>query len=123
VHPTGATRLGENPKRGGEAYEPRAAQERTWAVLDALEGVAKARGVSMAEVALGWLVDRPSVTSVILGARTVAQLEENLKAASVKLSADEVAALDAPGKPPITDYPYGVGGTKQRTRPIAGGRA
>ena len=46
-------------------------------------------------VALGWLVDRPSVTSVILGARTVYQLNENLKAASVKLSADEVATLDA----------------------------
>jgi aryl-alcohol dehydrogenase-like predicted oxidoreductase len=121
--PVGATRLGENPKRGGEAYEPRAAQERTWAVLEALESVAKGKGLSMAEVALGWLVDRPSVTSVILGARTVEQLAENLKAAAVTLTADEVAALDAPSKPPVTDYPYGVGGTKQRTRPIAGGRA
>ena len=121
--PTGTTRLGENPKRGGEAFVPRNAQERTWAVLGALEGVAKARGVSMAEVALAWLVDRPSVTSVILGARTVAQLEENLKAAHAKLSAEEIATLDAPSQPPITDYPYGPGGTKQRIRPIAGGRA
>ena len=121
--PTGTTRLGENPKRGGEAFVPRNAQERTWAVLGALEGVAKARGVSMAEVALAWLVDRPSVTSVILGARTVAQLEENLKAADVKLGAEEIATLDAPSQPPITDYPYGPGGTKQRIRPIAGGRA
>jgi len=63
------------------------------------------------------------VTAVILGARTVGQLEENLKAASVKLTADEVAALDEPSKPPVTDYPYGVGGSKQRIRPIAGGRA
>jgi aryl-alcohol dehydrogenase-like predicted oxidoreductase len=121
--PTGTTRLGENPQRGGEAFVPRNAQERTWAVLGALEGVAKARGVSMAEVALAWLVGRPSVTSVILGARTVAQLEENLKAADVKLGADEIATLDAPSQPPITDYPYGPGGTKQRIRPIAGGRA
>ncbi len=121
--PTGTTRLGENPKRGGEAFVPRNAQERTWAVLGALEGVAGARGVSMAEVALAWLVGRPSVTSVILGARTVAQLEENLKAASVKLSAEEIATLDTPSDPPITDYPYGIGGTKQRIRPIAGGRA
>ena len=121
--PTGATRLGENPKRGGEAYEGRNAQERTWAVLGALESIAKTRGVSMAEVALSWLVDRPAVTSVILGARTVEQLNENLKAGSVKLSADEVAALDAPSTPPVTDYPYGTGGTKQRIRPIAGGRA
>ncbi len=121
--PTGATRLGEDPKRGGEAYEPRAAQERTWTVLAALEATAKARGASMAEVALGWLVDRPSVTSVILGARTVQQLEENLKAASVKLSAEEVTALDKASAPTITDYPYGSGGTRQRTRPMAGGRA
>ena len=121
--PTGTSRLGENPKRGGEAFVPRNAQERTWNVLGALEGVAKKRGVSMAEVALGWLVDRPSVTSVILGARTVAQLEENLKAGNVKLSAEEIAALEAPSRPPITDYPYGPGGTNQRTRPIAGGRA
>ena len=121
--PTGTTRLGENPKRGGEAFVPRNAQERTWAVLGALEGVAKARGVSMAEVALAWLVDRPSVTSVILGARTVSQLEENLKAAHAKLRAEEIATLDAPSQPPITDYPYGPGGTKQRIRPIAGGRA
>ncbi len=121
--PTGATRLGENPKRGGEAYEARAAQERTWAVLAALEEVAKGRGVSMAEVALGWLVDRPSVTAVILGARSVEQLEQNLKAADVKLSEAEIATLDAPGKPAITAYPYGPGGTRQRIRPIAGGRA
>ena len=53
----------------------------------------------------------------------VEQLKENLKAAAVKLTADEIAALDGPGRPPVTDYPYGVGGTNQRTRPIAGGRA
>jgi aryl-alcohol dehydrogenase-like predicted oxidoreductase len=121
--PTGATRLGENPKRGGEAFEPRNAQDRTWRVIDAIEQLAKARGVSMAEVALRWCVDRPAVTSVILGARTVEQLDENLKAEKLKLSADEVAALDAASIPPVTDYPYGVGGTKQRTRPIGGGRA
>lgn len=121
--PTGATRLGENPKRGGEAFEPRNAQERTWRVLGVLEKVATDRGISMAEVALAWLVERPSVTSVILGARTVAQLEENLKAASARLRADDVAALDAASAPPVTDYPYGPGGTKQRIRPIAGGRA
>jgi aryl-alcohol dehydrogenase (NADP+) len=92
-------------------------------VLAALASVAQGKGLSMAEVALGWLVDRPSVTSVILGARTVEQLRENLRAASVTLTTEDVAALDVPSRPPITDYPYGVGGTKQRTRPIAGGRA
>jgi len=59
---------------------------------------------------------------VILGARTTAQLAENLKADGLKLSAEEVAKLDAAGTPGITDYPYGNGGTRQRFRTIAGGR-
>jgi aryl-alcohol dehydrogenase-like predicted oxidoreductase len=121
--PTGATRLGENPKRGGEAFVPRNAQDRTWQVIGALETVAKSRGVSLAEVALAWCVGQPAVTSVILGARNAEQLAQNLKADGLTLSADETTALNAASMPPVTDYPYGVGGTKQRTRPIAGGRA
>ncbi len=120
--PTGATRLGEDPKRGGEAFEPRNAQDRTWRVLDALEQVAKARNVSMAEAALAWLVERPAVTAVILGARTVEQLAQNLKADGLKLTADESETLAAASAPPVTDYPYGAGGVRQRVRPLAGGR-
>jgi aryl-alcohol dehydrogenase-like predicted oxidoreductase len=121
--PTGATRVGENPKRGGESYEPRNAQERTWRVIGAIETVAKARGVSMAEVALAWVAGQPAVTSVILGARTTTQLEENLKAAALTLTDDELTTLSEAGRPPVTDYPYGPGGVRQRTRPMAGGRA
>ncbi len=73
--PSGATRLGEDPDRGMEAYGPRNAQERTWRVIDAVATIADGRGVSMSQVALAWLADRPAVTSVILGARTIAQLE------------------------------------------------
>jgi aryl-alcohol dehydrogenase-like predicted oxidoreductase len=120
--PTGATRLGEDPKRGGEAFEGRNAQERTWRVIEAIEAVAKGRGATMAEVALAWLVARPAVTSVILGARTTEQLAQNLKADGLRLSAEETAALDAAGAPQIGDYPYGSGGTRQRFRPMAGGR-
>jgi aryl-alcohol dehydrogenase-like predicted oxidoreductase len=121
--PTGATRLGENPKRGGEAFEARNAQERTWRVIAALETVAKARGISLAEVALAWCVGQPAVTSVILGARTVEQLAQNLRADAVTLSADDLAVLNGASMPPVTDYPYGKGGTNQRARPIGGGRA
>ncbi len=78
--PTGATRLGEDPARGMEAYGPRSAQERTWDVVGAVEAVASARGASMAQVALAWLSQQPSVTSVILGARTTEQLTDNLGA-------------------------------------------
>ena len=85
TEPVGATRLGENPDRGVEAYSRRSTQERTWDVVDAVRDVADRRGVSMAQVALAWLVDRPAVTSVILGARTLEQLEDNLGAADVHL--------------------------------------
>ena len=93
--PVGATRLGENPDRGVEAYSRRSTQERTWDVVEAVRAIADKRGISMAQVALAWLVDRPAVTSVILGARTLEQLADNLAAADVHLEADETAALDA----------------------------
>ena len=76
--PTGETRLGDNPNRGMEAYDRRGT-ERTWAIIDAVQQVAEARGVSMAEVALSWVTDRPGVTSTILGCRTLEQLETNLR--------------------------------------------
>jgi aryl-alcohol dehydrogenase (NADP+) len=116
--PTGATRLGENPERGMEAYEARNRNERTWRIIDAVESVAKARGASMSQVALSWLADRSAVTSVILGARTVEQLDDNLGAAELHLSASETATLTDASAPIIADYPYGVGGVNQRGRSI-----
>lgn len=122
VMPTGATRLGENPKRGMEAFEARNAQERTWAIIDAVAAVAKAHGVPMAQVALAWTAAQPAVTSVILGARTPQQLAENLGAAKVVLTAEEIATLNEISAPRVGDYPYGKGGTSQRFRKIEGGR-
>jgi aryl-alcohol dehydrogenase-like predicted oxidoreductase len=116
--PTGATRLGENPARGVEAYGRRSRVERTWDVIDAVRAVADDRDASMAQVALAWLVDRPTVTSVILGARTVDQLDDNLGAAGLHLSADEAARLDAASDPAPADYPYGEPGVEQRGRGI-----
>ncbi len=118
--PAGATRLGEDPGRGVEAYERRSRVERTWRVLDAVAGVAEARGVPMAQVALAWLVDRPAVTSVILGARTVAQLDTDLGAAGVHLSESETLTLDLASDPDVGDYPYGELGVAQRARSITG---
>jgi aryl-alcohol dehydrogenase-like predicted oxidoreductase len=118
--PTGATRLGENPDRGVEAYDRRSTAERTWDVIDAVESVASSRGASMAQVALAWLVDRPTVTSVILGARTLDQLHDNLGAAGLHLSPEETAQLDAASDPAPADYPYGGPGTEQRSRVLEG---
>ena len=87
-----------------------------------MQTIAEGHGRSMAEVALAWLVQKPAVTSVILGARTPDQLAENLKAASLHLSDEEMATLDAASRPPIGDYPYGEKGVAQRHRKIEGGR-
>jgi aryl-alcohol dehydrogenase-like predicted oxidoreductase len=116
--PTGATRLGEDPSRGVEAYDRRSSKQRTWEVVDAVREVARGRGVSMAQVALAWLVDRPAVTSVILGARTMEQLKDNLGAAGLRLSAEETARLDAASDPGAADYPYGGHGNHQRNRTV-----
>ena len=116
--PTGSTRLGENPERGVEAYDRRSRIERTWDVVDAVERVATARGVPMAQVALAWLVGRGGVSSVILGARTLDQLEENLGAVGLHLSAEEARLLDEASDPGAADYPYGGLGTEQRSRPL-----
>ncbi|MGZ6803962.1 MAG: aldo/keto reductase [Nocardioidaceae bacterium] len=116
--PTGATRLGEDPDRGVEAYDRQSTQQRTWDVVDAVRKVAEDRGVTMAQVALAWLVDRPAVTSVILGARTVEQLEDNLGAADLRLEPEERAALDVASDPGAADYPYGGPGRDQRSRTL-----
>jgi len=120
--PKGATRLGENPNRGVEAYDRRSRVERTWDVIAALHQIAEARGASMAQVALAWLVDRPAVTSVILGARNLDHLEDNLGAADLHLSAAETEQLDTASDPGAADYPYGQPGIEQRSRTIAGSR-
>ena len=115
--PTGATRLGEDPGRGMEAWDRRGT-ERTWNVIDAVQRVAEDRGVSMAEVALAWVTDRPGVTSTILGARTLEQLDVNLAAADLRLTAEETAALDEASDPGAPDYPYGELGIGQRDRTL-----
>lgn len=118
--PTGATRLGEDPGRGVEAYDRRSRSDRTWAVIDAVRAVADGRGVPMSQVALAWLVDRPTVTSVILGARTTDQLADNLGAAGLHLTEAETEQLDRASDPEPADYPYGGPGVEQRSRSIEG---
>ncbi|MEO5833041.1 MAG: aldo/keto reductase [Nakamurella sp.] len=119
--PTGTTRLGEDPNRGVEAYDRRNV-DRTWDVIDAVQHVAEDRGASMAQVALAWVTDQPAVTSTILGARTLEQLDDNLAAADLHLDVTETAALSAASKTVVGDYPYGELGEQQRERKIEGAR-
>ncbi len=122
VAPTGATRLGENPERGMEAWKERNAAERTWRTVDAVKEVARARSASPSQVALSWLGEQPAVTSIILGARTVEQLVDNLGAVELDLSEDELRRLSSASAPELEDYPYGVAGAEQRFRKLEGGR-
>jgi aryl-alcohol dehydrogenase (NADP+) len=103
-----------------EAYDRRGT-ERTWNVIDVVQKVAEDRGVSMAEVALAWVPGRPAVASTILGARTMSQLETNLRSAQLHLTAAETAALDAASDPQPAGYPYGELGGQQRARSLPGG--
>ena len=118
--PVGASRLGEDPTRGMEAYDKRNEDPLTWDIVDAVQTVADERGVSMAQVALAWVTDRPAVTSTILGARTLEQLDNNLAAAGLHLDEDETRALDEASIPAVRDYPYGVMGVEQRNRTLSG---
>lgn len=117
--PTGSTRLGEDPGRGMEAWERRGT-ERTWNIVEAVQQVAERRGVSMAQVDLSWVTNRPGVTSTILGARTLEQLEDNLASVEVALDPDELALLEQASDLAPTDYPYGSLGLDQRDRTLSG---
>lgn len=69
-------------------------RERAYDSIDALRQIADARGVSVAQIALAWLLHQQVVTSVIIGAKRVDQLEDNLAATDIRLTQEELAALD-----------------------------
>lgn len=69
--------------------------DRAWPCVAEMRAIAEARGVSVPQIALAWLLAKPHVTSVIIGAKRVEQLEDNLGAVDVVLTADELARLDA----------------------------
>ena len=80
-------------------------QDKLYDVIEVIVEVAKDSGASPAQVALAWLLDRPAVTSVVIGARTSEQLADNLSAADLSLTQEERARLDAVSQPPLL-YPY-----------------
>ena len=84
---------------------PPVADEFVYRVVDALDAIAKETGKSIPQIALNWLLQRPTVSSVIIGARTEEQLRQNLEAADWNLTAEQVAKLDAASDvTPV--YPY-----------------
>ena len=84
---------------------PQVSDEYLFKVVDALEGIAKESGKSVPQIALNWLLQRPSVSTVIMGARNEEQLRQNLAAEGWNLTPDQIAKLDAASEVPAT-YPY-----------------
>ena len=80
-------------------------EDRLWRIVDVLVDIGAARGVSAAQVALAWLLGRPAVSSLVIGARNETQLKDNLAAAALALTAEERDRLDAVSRPPVL-YPY-----------------
>ena len=108
---TGKYRRDARPDSGtrqvsGEWNEPPVRDtDKLYDTIDVLVSIASSRGVSPAQVALAWLLGRPAVTSVIIGARTDSQLADNLAAADLMLEADERTALDKVSVPELI-YPH-----------------
>lgn len=92
------------------------------AVLEVLRSVAAVHDVSPARIALAWVAAQPAVSAVILGARTMAQLEDNLAALDIVLSTEELDRLTRVSEGVVDDYPYGSRGREQRLRKLEGGR-
>jgi aryl-alcohol dehydrogenase-like predicted oxidoreductase len=78
--------------------------DRAWDVVDVMRGIADAKGVSVARIALAWLLHQPVVTSVIIGAKRLDQLDDNVAATSVRLSPEELTALNTVSALPA-EYP------------------
>jgi aryl-alcohol dehydrogenase-like predicted oxidoreductase len=106
---SGKYRRGKQPKQGRHLKDwgepPVRDEEKLYEIVDTLIEIGKAHGVSAAQVALAWLLGRPGVVSLVIGARTEEQLRGNLGAAELPLSEEERARLDDVSAPPLL-YPY-----------------
>ena len=101
---SGKYAAGTNDGRRATFDFPPVNLERGDAVIAAMRPIAEAKGVSVAQVALAWLLHQPVVTSVIVGAKRIEQLQDNIRSTEVALSAEDLAALDAVSALP-PEYP------------------
>lgn len=110
---TGKIRRGMPIPAGSRLHEtasfgPPVDEEHLYGVVDALDAVAEETGKTIPQIALNWLLRRPTVSSVIIGARNESQLRDNLGAIGWTLTADQIARLDAASAvtPPYPHFPY-----------------
>ncbi|MCW2864406.1 MAG: aldo/keto reductase [Actinoallomurus sp.] len=107
---SGKYRRGQTPPEGSRQLTdwnepPVYDQDKLYDTIEVLVQIADGHGVSAAQVALAWLLGRPAVTSLVIGARTTEQLADNLAAAELTLSEEERARLDEVSAMPL-NYPY-----------------
>jgi len=111
---SGKYQPGNKPEMKTRLVESRDAQEASWKnkateknfeIASAVKQIAASKGLTPAQVSLAWLLAQPGVTAPILGARNVQQLQDNLRAAEVELTADEIATLHGISRNP-PEYPY-----------------
>lgn len=108
---SGKYRQGEPAPAGARGSIPGAdhwtaeSEARIYRTIDELTGIATERGVAASAVALAWVLARPQVASIIVGARDERQLTQNLAAAELTLSAEELDRLERASRPPLL-YPY-----------------
>jgi aryl-alcohol dehydrogenase-like predicted oxidoreductase len=93
----GETQSGRNSLEGGTELA-----ENTYQIIDRLTEIAKEKETTPASIALAWVVSRPGVTSTLIGARTMDQLDQNLKSLSVDLSNDDIASLNQLSEPVLS---------------------
>ena len=121
---TGRIRRGQPLPEGSRLHEtagfaPPVDEERLYRVVDTLDEIAAETGHAIPQVALNWLLQRPTISSVLIGARNEAQLRQNLEAVGWNLSAVQVEWLDAASAvmPPYPYYPYWNGQVAERNPP------
>lgn len=110
---SGKYKPGDRPREGRLAMMPDETEEswlrrsnaRNWAILEVVDEVARARGATHSQIVLAWLLRQPAVCSVIIGARTAEQLDDNLAAEALALSDEELARLSKVSEPD-EPYPY-----------------
>ncbi|MFZ0871634.1 MAG: aldo/keto reductase [Rhodanobacter sp.] len=121
---TGKIRRGQPLPAGSrlhdtESFAPPVDEERLYRVVDAMDAIATETGKSVPQIALNWLLQRPTVSTVLIGARNEQQLRQNLDAIGWNLSPEQVAKLDVASAvtPPYPYYPYWNGQFTERNPP------
>ncbi|MEL6864750.1 MAG: aldo/keto reductase [Bacteroidota bacterium] len=108
-------RISDHPDHTEEAWQRRNT-DRNWAIVDAIGELAKKYEATHSQIAIAWTRQRPNVASVIIGARTMQQLEDNLKSTDIQLSEEDMQHLNQLSELPEA-YPYRMIGAYGRKRP------